>query len=294
MKKLIIDGMNFFHRARAGFQEGPHPLMFNFYRNLRSIVEMHKPDKVYYVLEGRPKHRHELHAEYKANRIVNAEDEHYEKKVDEISRLFEGHTDVLEMMAKCFPITVIKHPHFECDDVIAHLVSEYCDELSVDVRKENEVTIVSSDTDFIQLLQKYHNLKIYNAVKKGFVEPPKYNYLFWKAMRGDSTDNISGIPGCGDKTAEKISLAIVNDPSMLELNKYLQAKPGREDTFKRNLTLMTLSPLSEQDQNDIMRHEGKSDFDEVKRIFDSYGFKSITNEKSWDKFVSTFKKLESC
>ena len=72
-------------------------------------------------------------------------------------------------------------------------------------RKGDDVTIISSDSDFTQLLNSFEeNFRIYNPVKKSFVEKPDYDYVTWKALRGDPTDNIAGIPGVGDKTAEKL------------------------------------------------------------------------------------------
>ena len=68
MKVLLIDGMNLIHRARSGFMKGENALIFSFFRGLKPIVEKHGPDKVYFVLEGKPKHRKELHADYKASR----------------------------------------------------------------------------------------------------------------------------------------------------------------------------------------------------------------------------------
>ncbi len=282
MKHLIIDGMNFMHRARAGFQLGPHPLMFNFFRNLRAQVELHKPDRIWYVLEGYPKHRHEALPEYKANRELQIEDPDYASKVDEMKRFFAGNNDVLELMMKCFPITVARHPDFECDDTIHYLVGKLIGEV-------DEVTIVSSDTDFIQSLQEFpHNgrLKLYNPMKKVFVEAPEgYNYVHWKALRGDGSDNIPGIPGVGDKTAEKMlmvpgsAVKFTNNPEHMEI-------------FRRNCGLIRFHEFTEENgaEQGVQTWTGKADWIETKRVFDSYNFNSITNDKSWKKFTETFDK----
>lgn len=279
MKVLIIDGMNFMHRARAGFQLGPHPLMFNFFRGLRAQIELHKPDRVFYVLEGHPKHRHEALPEYKANRELQVEDPDYVKKVDEMSRFFEGNNDILELMMKCFPITLVKHPDYECDDTIHNIVKAYCDDSS-----EDKVTcvIVSSDTDFIQTIQRYKKCRLYNPMKKSWVTAPEYDYVTWKALRGDGSDNIPGIPGIGDKTAEKLMI------NLEALDEYLQSSPENMAIFQRNIGLIRLHDFTDSDLEAIQRHQAKPNWDRVKEVFTSYGFKSIVNDKSWKKFVDTF------
>jgi len=47
-----------------------HILIYNFFRNLRPIIEVFSPDKCFFVLEGHPQFRYDLFSEYKANRIV--------------------------------------------------------------------------------------------------------------------------------------------------------------------------------------------------------------------------------
>ena len=67
---LVIDFMNLCHRARSGFQMGPAPVVFNFFRQFKALVDEFKPNRVYVVLEGRPVQRYELLPEYKATRKV--------------------------------------------------------------------------------------------------------------------------------------------------------------------------------------------------------------------------------
>ena len=57
MKVVLFDGMNLIHRARSGFMKGEDAIVFSFFRSLKPLVEKFQPDKAYFVLEGRPKHR---------------------------------------------------------------------------------------------------------------------------------------------------------------------------------------------------------------------------------------------
>ena len=127
------------------------------------------------------------------------------------------------------------------------------------------------------------HLKIYHPIKKVFIEKPDYDYVTWKALRGDKTDNIEGIKGVGDKTA----LKLVKDEALLR--EFLQNKFNRL-IFERNINLIRLVDFS----NDMSKLESFSpgaNFDELKEIFTNLGFDSMLKEKTWAKYVQTFKEL---
>ena len=122
------------------------------------------------------------------------------------------------------PITVIRHPDYECDDVIAHIAYKE--------HPEDDVTIVSTDTDFHQVFSEHKSIKVYNPIQKKYVVPPDFDYVTWKALRGDSADNIRGFKGVGDKTA----LKLIKDPNLLK--EFLDKDEGRSDTLKHNLFMI--------------------------------------------------------
>ena len=64
MKVLLLDGYNLIHRARSGYTKGDYPVIYNFFRGIRPIIEKFTPDKVYFVLEGKPKHRNTIYSNY--------------------------------------------------------------------------------------------------------------------------------------------------------------------------------------------------------------------------------------
>ena len=94
---------------------------------------------------------------------------------------------------------------------------------------QEECIVVSTDTDFIQLYNTTNLVQIYNPIRKGFVPRPNFDYVKWKALRGDSSDNIMGFPGIGDKRALKI---IDSEES---LNNFLDAESGRREKFEHNI-----------------------------------------------------------
>lgn len=141
MHTLILDGYNLIHRARGGFQKGDWPIVFNFFRGLRPIVERFKPDRVIIALEGAPKRQEMLLKEYKGTR--GPAPDGFERQKDEIIQ-------ILGLM----PLQVVYHPDFEADDLIHNLLT--WSDLHVDSCRIERVhaTVVSSDSDFTQLLQR--------------------------------------------------------------------------------------------------------------------------------------------
>lgn len=279
-KVLLIDGHNFMWRANVGFKpptKTPDPysvedkktpsdefvLIFNFFRNLRPVIEQFKPDKCFFVLEGHPQFRYDLYADYKANRKIIKVGAQQENK-DRFYKL----KDVIISLLKHLPITIAKAEHYECDDVINTLTENM---------KDEDITILSNDSDFIQVLQKgYTNVKLYNPYKKDYVTPPDYHYVAWKSLSGDKSDNIPGL--MGDKTAQK-TLA---DPK--KLDKLLEQEEKRAQfNINRELIEFKMVPIEE-----ILLEEGLANFDILKEEFAKMEFNSIINDKSWEKYVNTF------
>ena len=151
MRLLLIDGANFAHRARAGFEGGENAFMFNFFRNLRALVGQHSPDRVTYVLEGRPKARYAEASDYKANRVIDTSTAEGEKKHAEMSGFFDSYGESLKLVQSYLPITVARHPDYECDDVIHNLAAQHVKSAS-ESSFFDEAIIASSDSDFIQSL----------------------------------------------------------------------------------------------------------------------------------------------
>jgi len=265
MRVLLLDAYNLIHRARSGFKSGDFPIVYNFFRSLRPLIEKFDPDKVYFVLEGDPKFRKEISlGEYKNNRPKQNRSFHEQK------------ANIISLVKNCFPFEVVRHPNLECDDTIATLAS-------VHAKKKHDVTIVSSDSDFIQLLNAFENIKIYNPVKKSYIQKPDYDYVMWKSLRGDPTDNIHGIKGIGDKTAEKLC----KNPNML---RDLLSDGDKRKIFENNVNLIRLVDFS-SDMNDLEIHLGKKDFKTLYNAFEEMEFVSMIKEKTWDNYCNTFRRF---
>ena len=237
-------------------------IIFNFFRNLRPIIELFSPDKCFFVLEGHPQFRYDLFSDYKANRLIKqaASKEKQEKFLqskDEIVRILQH-----------FPITVARAANYEADDVIASL----CDNM-----RDEELTILSNDSDYIQLLQRgYSNCKIYNPIKKTFMEAPTYPYVAWKCLNGDKSDNIPAL------LKPKKAMDVVNSPELFQ--KFMDVEENRANfNVNRQLIEFRSVPMEE-----ISLHEGTKNFYTVKEEFTKMEFQSIVNDKSWAKYKKTF------
>jgi DNA polymerase-1 len=270
---LCIDFMNQCHRARSGFQMGPAPVVFNFFRQFKALIDEFKPNRVYVVLEGRPVQRYELLPEYKATRKVEESDPKYA----ELQRFFRQKDQIVELLSTRFPVSVIRHPTSECDDSIYNLVKMSSTAVPW--------TVVSNDTDFTQLIQQYSHVKVWNPIKKEFLEAPEgYEYVTWKALRGDGSDNIPGIPGIGDKTAAELA----SDPE--KLAEFLSDETNAAQ-FTRNYELISFQQWTDEDMTKMTSTSPSKDWEFIKEIFSGYGFNSIVKEESWKKFVDSFDRL---
>jgi len=267
MKTLLLDGYNLFYRARfSGVKDGETTTVFNFFRSLRLLVETMSPDQIYLILEGYPKKRFEQHAEYKGTRTYH----------DNSDKFKEQRKLIVELLSKYFPIQLVKHEDFECDDIISYLTKK-------NSKDNDEVTIVSSDTDFIQLIN--NQVKLYNPVKKEYLTQTDYDYVTFKALKGDLADNIQGFEGIGPKKAETLT----KNPD--KLNDFLNEGNNREK-FQKNFELINFHTLDENDVNTIQfwTKPSLNNFDELRRIFTDLHFYSLTNNTAWTKFTKTFER----
>jgi DNA polymerase-1 len=156
------------------------------------ILRERKPDYLVTVFDPPGKtYRDGLFSEYKANRPPMPE--------DLVSQL-----PIIQQVLASLGITVLMTPGFEADDLIAFLARN-------GVQNGMDVVICSKDKDLEQLICP--QITIYDSTKekttdaasllaeKGLTPPQVVDYL---ALMGDAVDNVPGIPGVGEKTAQKL------------------------------------------------------------------------------------------
>lgn len=205
---LIVDAMNMLIRSfsllKAMNPSGAHiGGLVGFLRSLGYVTRIFDPTRVIVVWDGKggSGNRQNIDPNYKAQRATarithwGLYDTREEEQEALIGQLFRT-KDYLE----CLPLHQIVMEKLEADDIIAYLAKNAS-------ASNKKVTIVSSDKDFFQLIDK--NIEIYAPVKKKTftfdnaleeikVLPQNYNIV--KALLGDNSDNLPGVKGLGIKT----------------------------------------------------------------------------------------------
>jgi DNA polymerase-1 len=216
---VLLDVHAILHRAYHALPEfesskgEPTGALYGLGTFLIKLVKDLKPDYIIacYDLPGGTM-RHEVYKDYKAGR----------KKIDDALIVqLERSKDVF----KALNIPMYSSPGFEADDMLGTIVEKLKD------NKEINVVIASGDMDTMQLINDdkvtVYTLKkgikdtiIYNedAVKERFGFGPEH-LTDYKGLRGDTSDNIIGIKGIGEKTAEEL---IVNFGSIEDIYKKLK------------------------------------------------------------------------
>jgi DNA polymerase I len=264
-KILLLDGYNLLYRARSGYTAGDYAIVYNFFRSFRVLVEKFSPDLAYFALEGRPVDRLDQFPDYKAQRVYHDTDG------------FQRQKDIIvNLLRRRFPVSVVRHQNYEGDDVLANIATKF--------HQNDACTVVSSDSDFLQLYDQHKHIEIYNPIKKKVAEKPAVNYVLWKSLRGDPADNIPGFKGVGNKRAARL----VEDSE--KLDKFLSHE-DRASIFERNRALIQFHDMG-KDLEKIELSKPVIDWDAVRAYFTQLEFKTITNETSWEKFTQTFHSLE--
>ena len=224
MKYVLIDTANMFFRARHGAFRAADSwtkLGFALHVTLMAVNKMARrfeADHVVFALEGRS-WRKDYYKPYKANRAV-ARGKMTEEEADEDKLFWETYDELTKYLATKTNCSVIRCATAEADDIIARWIA---------LHPQDEHTIVSSDTDFVQLLAA--NVTQYNGItdelltlegifdakgnrvndkktKQPKTIPDPAWLLFEKCMRGDTSDNVfSAYPGVREKgTKNKVGL----------------------------------------------------------------------------------------
>ncbi len=284
MKRLIlIDSHAIIHRAYHALppmtdsRGEPTGAVYGFTSILLRILREFKPDYIAagFDLPG-PTFRHVASERYKAQRPETP---------GELSSQF---AKVEELLAS-FGIVVFKKEGYEADDIIATISEKFRKD------KNLEIVIVTGDMDSLQLVRP--GLKVY-AMKKGITETVIYDekevnnkYGFgpeyvvdFKGLKGDPSDNISGVRGIGEKTAgeliknfgsiDDIYKALKKGSAKISANVAEKLKSGEEDAkLSRELARMyTKVPLDIKMENLTWRGEDK---EKIAVIFEKFGFRSL-------------------
>ncbi|MDJ0625315.1 MAG: DNA polymerase I [Candidatus Caenarcaniphilales bacterium] len=200
---LLVDGSNlafrmYFALERLGLSapDGrPSWAIHGFLKALFDVIEKYKPTTIVAAFDTKePTFRHEAYEEYKANRP------------DEMPEALALQWPEIKRGLQLTGMSIIELPGYEADDIIGTL--------SLQARNSGwKALILSGDKDNLQLVDD--RVKVLMPSPKGMnIMGPDEVYVKmgvlpekvvdFKALSGDSSDNIVGVPGIGDKTAAKL------------------------------------------------------------------------------------------
>jgi len=203
-KIILVDGNNLLFRSyyatayNGNFMKNskgfPTNALFGFTNMMNKIIEEENPSYIMVAFDKGKTFRHDKYDLYKEGRIETP---------DELKEQFPVAKKMLEAMG----IKYYEIDNYEADDIIGTF-AEYCDKDPLFIG-----TIISSDKDLLQLISSDIDIKLlkqkdyirYN--EENFKEDYGFdpiNIIDLKALMGDSSDNIPGVKGIGEKTALKL------------------------------------------------------------------------------------------
>lgn len=285
-KLVLIDGNSILYRAFFALpllsnDKGVYTnAVFGFTKMLFKILEDEKPTHLLVAFDaGKTTFRHKTYAEYKGGR---------QKTPPELSEQFNLVKELLDASS-------IKHyqlEQYEADDIIGTLTKEG--------EKEGfNVQVITGDKDMLQLVSAHTQVQL---TKKGLSEIDAYTPSFlkekltldpsqiidMKALMGDNSDNIPGVPGVGEKTAIKLLKQFKTLENIYEnldqvSGKKLKEKleDNKEAAFmSRDLVTINQKSPIEVDLNDTI-YTGY-DPNKLTSLFKNFGFQSLISKVAGD------------
>ena len=260
-KVLIIDGLNTFIRSFAvspvmndnGIHVGG---ITGFLMSIGYAIRILQPTRVIICFDGKggSQRRRKLFPDYKGNRIVrtklnrtnsfadkDAEDENMKMQLGRLVQYLDN-----------LPVQLLAPQNIEADDAIAYITKQCL--------TDSKIFIMSSDKDFIQLVDDRIAVwsptkkKLYfkNDVKEDY-KLPAHNFLLYRTLTGDKSDNIPGIRGTGLTTlAKRLPILFSNEQVTIDKLleeckdskiKVMQAISESKDVLELNYKLMQLSEV---------------------------------------------------
>ena len=279
MKLVLLDSHALIHRAYHAIPPTltsptgePTNATYGFTSTLLKVLSDEKPDFIAATFDVGPGFRHELDANYKAHRPELASD-----LVPQLARARE--------VVEAFNIPAFGLEQYEADDLLGTLAKQ------ANERGNIEVVIVTGDSDTFQLIsprvrvlilgRKADETILYDEarVAERYGLSPR-QLIDFKALKGDPSDNIPGVPGIGEKTAAKLlqqfsSLEnIYAQLDQVEARWREKLRAGKSSAFKSQqlVTIVTDAPVTLD--LDACR-VSQLNRERVSALFRELGFKSL-------------------
>lgn len=256
---LIVDGMNTFLRCFMAIptmnEDGLHTGgITGFLKSVGYAIKSYQPDRCVIVFDGHGGSfkRKKIYPDYKAKRATKIRlNRVYEDHLTNEDISLQKQLQRLVTYLQSLPVNMISLENVEADDTIAYL--------AIDTFKDWNTTIMSADKDFLQIVNDH--IKVWSPTKKRTYSPPDVlneygissaNFVYFRTLDGDTSDNVPGIRGCGLKTIAKAFPMLTGDRiELAQIKEYATQNKGKLKVYEtilenwndveRNYALMQLN-----------------------------------------------------
>ena len=249
-KVLIVDGLNTFIRVFSVIpttnDDGIHVGgIVGFLKSIGYTINMVRPTRVIIVFDGKggsdrrrklyPEYKDKKRTKYRLNRSYDfaSMDDERQNMLMQLQRSVE-YLDTL-------PLLTLSFDHIEADDTIGYI--------SRQVLTDSKITIMSTDKDFLQLAND--RIKVWSPTKKKMYDEQivldeygisSHNFIWYRVLDGDKSDNIPGVRGLGLKTIQK-KLPFLSENRIVNIDEVITELPESKDVIELNYKLMQLSDV---------------------------------------------------
>jgi 5'-3' exonuclease len=239
---LLVDFLNLFIRCymvNPAMNDGGNHIggIYGSLKSLGFAIRMLRPTRCIIISDGvgGSLRRRQIFPEYKSKRKTRIR----------VNRMYEDmSTPDLEdksikwQMARlveylnCLPVTIMSLDSIEADDVIATMTTEVFN------KSDQKTYIMSADKDFLQLVND--NVSVWSPTKKRIYGPKEVmdeygiaskNFVYYRIMDGDTSDNIDGIKGAGIKTIKKC-FPMLSEEKQVDLEQIFQYAEDNRNSKK--------------------------------------------------------------
>lgn len=282
MEKLfLLDAYALIYRAYYALMKNPRinskgfntSAILGFINTLEDVLKKEKPTHIGIAFDPKgPTFRHEAYEEYKAQR-------------EETPEVIRESVPVIKEFIKAYNIPIFEVPGYEADDVIGTLAkqAEKRGIITYMMTPDKDYGQLVSDTTFIyrpKYGDKEYEVMGVERVKEKFGIENTLQVIDLLGLMGDSSDNIPGCPGVGEKTAQKLIAQFGSIENLLEKTEELKGalkikvEENKEKIiFSKFLATIKTDVPIELDM-DSLKREAAND-EELTRLFDFYELRAL-------------------
>lgn len=274
---ILIDGTSFVYRAYfaipgylATTKGFPTKAVFGVTQMILKILKTWEPKYIIWFMdEAEPTFRHEIYKDYKATRPGMPED-------------LRIQIPYIKKIISALGIPLISQSGFEADDLIATFIKTF----------NIPSIIIAADRDLYSLISE--KVIVYDPIRENFLDKEAFKKRFGiepglfpqlRALTGDKSDNIPGVPGIGEKTAQKLLSQFGNLENLFK-NLFKVTPANLRENLERykdmvfnNLNLVTLNTSAPLPSTDLSFYQKKEpDWGTLKKIFKELEFRKLLKE----------------